>query len=60
MSLSQFTLLMKLLKVCLIVSMQNEEGYVHIIIWEKNFNFSFLPIRDIKYFVYCYYYKRCF
>lgn len=35
MSLSQFTLLMKLLKVCLIVSMQNEEGYVHIIIWEK-------------------------
>lgn len=51
MSKSQFTLLMKLLKVCLIVSVQNEV-YFNTIIWEKSaFNFSSLRIRYIKYFV---------
>lgn len=41
MSKSQFTLLMKLLKVCLIVSVQNEV-YFNTIIWEKNLSLIFL------------------
>lgn len=50
----------EIIKVCLIVYVQNEVHF-NTIIWEKKsvFNFSFLPIREIKYFVYFYYYKRC-